>query len=175
MSTHKRKAGAAGLAAAVASVAFVTLAYMGGVGGAASIGPASADQYGERVTICHRTGSRRNPFRTITVAQSAVAAHLRHDDTTGACSRRVNGTVTTRVVLTTTSGRRVTRLGRGFFWVVVSDRSRFANFHLSGPRVNRRTSARFRGTVKWRVRLVRGTYRYRADVGARGGGSFRVR
>jgi hypothetical protein len=175
MSQHRRTAGAIGVAAAFVASAFVALAYGGGVTGAPSNGPASADQYGERVTICHRTGSRRNPFRTITVAQSAVPAHLRHGDTTGPCSRRLNGTVTTRVVLTTTTGRTVRRVGRGFFWVVVSDRSRFANFHLTGPRVNRRTSARFRGTVRWRVRLVRGTYRYRADFGARGGGTFRVR
>ena len=175
MSHQTRKAGAVGAAIALVATAFVALAYAGGVGGTVSNGPASADQYGERVTICHRTGSRRNPFRTITVAQSAVRAHLRHGDTTGACSRRVNATVTSRVVLANTAGRRVRTLGRGFFWVVVSDRSRFANFHLSGPRVNRRTSARFRGTVRWRVRLFRGTYRYRADVGARGGGTFRVR
>ena len=175
MPHNTRKAVGVGTAVVLAAAAFVALAYAGGVGGTMSTGPASADQYGERVTICHRTGSRRNPFRTITVAQSAVAAHLRHGDTTSPCSRRVNGTVTSRVVLTTTAGRRVTRLGRGLYWVVVSDRSRFANFHLTGPRVNRGTSARFRGTVKWRVRLFRGTYRYRADVGARGGGAFRVR
>ena len=30
------------------------------------------------------------------------------------------------------------------------------------------------GTVKWRVRFVSGTYRYRSDEGAIGGGSFRV-
>jgi hypothetical protein len=175
MSEQTRKAGAVGVAAAFVAAAFVALAYAGGVDGTVSNGPASADQYGERVTICHRTGSRRVPFRTITVPQTAVRAHLRHGDTTGSCSRRMNATVTSRVALTTTAGRTVRARPRGFHWVVVSDRSRFANFHLTGPRVNRRTSARFRGTVRWRVRLFRGTYRYRADFGARGGGTFRVR
>jgi hypothetical protein len=77
--------------------------------------------------------------------------------------------------LRTTANRRVSTVRRGTYWIVVSDRSRSANFHLTGPRVNRRTTARFRGTLRWRVLLVRGTYRYRADVGAVGGGSFRVR
>ena len=38
---------------------------------------------GAKVTLCHQTGSDRNV--TITVAQAAVAAHLRHGDTMGAC------------------------------------------------------------------------------------------
>ena len=173
MSQQARKAGAFALAAALVVAALVGLAYAGGVAGAASAGPASADQYPPaRVTICHRTGSR---YRTITVARSALAAHIRHGDTTGSCSSRLNGSVSTSVALRTTAGRRVRTLRRGTFWIVVSDRSRSANFHLTGPRVNRRTSARFRGTLRWRVLLVRGTYRYRADVGAVGGGTFRVR
>jgi hypothetical protein len=39
-----------------------------------------------RVTICHLTGSRKHPAVTITVSQSAVAAHLRHGDHLGACT-----------------------------------------------------------------------------------------
>ena len=175
MPRDTKKAGAVGLALAFAVAAFVGLAYTGGVGGATSTGPASVQQYGGRVIVCHRTGSRRNPFRTISVSRNALAAHLRHGDTTGPCSTRVNGSVSRRVVLVTTAGRRVRALRRGAYWVVVTDASRAANFHLTGPRVNRRTSVRFRGTVRWRVRFVRGTYRYRADVGATGGGSFRVR
>jgi hypothetical protein len=41
-----------------------------------------------------------------------------------------------------------------------------------GPGVRRATSARFRGTATWRVRLVRGTYRYGAGRAVL---SFRVR
>jgi hypothetical protein len=167
-----KTAGIAGIVIAAAIASFVGLAYAGSIGGAATNGPAAADQYGQRVTICHKAGRR---YRTITVARSALPAHLRHGDTLGPCSARLNGSVSGRVTLARTTGRRVGTLRRGTFWVVVSDRSRRANFRLTGPRVNRRTTVRFRGTVKWRVRLVRGTYRYGADTGARGGGSFRVR
>ena len=176
MPRDTKKAGVVGLAVSSAVAAFIGLAYVGGVGGATSSGPASVQQYGGgRVIVCHRTGSRRNPFRTISISRNALPAHLRHGDTPGPCSTRLNGSVSRSVVLATTAGRRVRALRRGSYWVVVSDASRAANFHLTGPRVNRRTSVRFRGTVRWRVRFVRGTYRYRADVGARGGGSFRVR
>src|SRR3954453_10464816 len=51
----------------------------------------------------------------------------------------------------------------GRYRVVVSDRSRLANFHLSGPGVNARTGIRFRGSATLRVRLAPGTYRYGSD------------
>jgi hypothetical protein len=133
---------------------------------------AARDQYEpERVTICHNTGST---WVTITVPQSALPAHMRHGDTTGRCSTRLNGSVSARVTLSTPAGRGVTTIRRGTYWLVVADLSRSANFHLTGPGVDRRTSVNFRGTVKWRVRFVSGTYRYRSDEGAGGGGSFRV-
>jgi hypothetical protein len=46
-----------------------------------------------RVTICHVTGSRRHPEHTITVAQAAVPAHLRHGDHLGACVPAAGSTV----------------------------------------------------------------------------------
>jgi hypothetical protein len=48
--------------------------------------PAAGEQYPKKVTICHRTGSKKNPFRTIRVSRNAVKAHLRHGDTVGPCS-----------------------------------------------------------------------------------------
>ena len=168
----RTKAARAALATAIVGAGLLGLAYVGGVEEAAGNGPASAEQYGNRVTVCHKAGMR---FRTIAIARSALPAHLRHGDTPGPCATRLDAAVSTRVAMTTTSGRRVTRIRRVSYWVVVSDRSRRANFHLSGPRVNRATTQRFRGTARWRVRLLRGTYRYRADAGAVGGGTFRVR
>ena len=34
----------------------------------------------QRVTICHRTGSKNKPYVRIRVAKSALPAHLRHGD-----------------------------------------------------------------------------------------------
>ena len=46
----------------------------------------AADQYANpKVTICHHTGSKKNPTQTITVSESAVPAHLKHGDTIGPC------------------------------------------------------------------------------------------
>jgi hypothetical protein len=60
----------------------------------------SGDQYGSsssqyqygsachqyRVTICHRTHSKKHPWRLITVSSRALKAHLRHGDTLPPCS-----------------------------------------------------------------------------------------
>lgn len=40
----------------------------------------------KRVTICHRTGSKKHPFVTITVSASSVAAHIKHGDLPGRCT-----------------------------------------------------------------------------------------
>jgi hypothetical protein len=76
----------AGLAATLA------VAWMGSVGAAVlpTGGAAVAKQYEpKKVTICHRTGSKKNPFRTITVSQNALKAHLGHGDAMGPCGTAV--------------------------------------------------------------------------------------
>ena len=40
----------------------------------------------DNVTICHHTGSKKNPEVTITVGAAAVDAHLAHGDELGACA-----------------------------------------------------------------------------------------
>jgi hypothetical protein len=46
---------------------------------------AAHSQYGQpKVTICHRTGSGKRV--TITIAEPALPAHLRHGDTIGPCT-----------------------------------------------------------------------------------------
>jgi len=57
-----------------------------------------------------------------------------------------------------------TSVPSGRYRIVVSDRSRTANFHLRGPGANARTGMAYRGTATLRVRLARGTYRYGSDV-----------
>ena len=75
----------AGLTGAAIALAFAALASVGAAVSPSGT-PAATEQYGGRVTICHRTKSRKNPFRTIRVARSAVRAHLRHGDKRGSCA-----------------------------------------------------------------------------------------
>jgi len=78
----------AGLAVSVAL--FVPLAVFGGSALARSSASqyeySSPSQYQYRVQICHRTHSKKKPFRTITVSSRAVKAHLKHGDHVGACT-----------------------------------------------------------------------------------------
>ena len=41
-----------------------------------------------KVAVCHKTGSKKHPYTTIKVAQSAVKAHLRHGDAFGSCTTK---------------------------------------------------------------------------------------
>ena len=54
-------------------------------------------------------------------------------------------------------------LKAGRYRVVVSDASKRHNFHLTGPGVNRRTTAAFTGRTTWTLRLKRGAYRFGSD------------
>lgn len=80
------------------------------------------------------------------------------------------------ISLRTSRGARVTRLKAGRYRIVVRDRSRMHNFHLSGSGVNKRTTVRFRGSTTWTVTFRKGrTYRYVCDPHAkRMKGSFRA-
>jgi hypothetical protein len=70
------------------------------------------------------------------------------------------------ISLKTSAGRKARTVAAGTYRVSVRDRSKTYNFHLSGPGVNRKTTARFKGTATWRVVLrAEKTYRYRSDTG----------
>jgi hypothetical protein len=93
----------------------LALAALTSVGAAVSPSatPAAAEQYGNRVTICHRTKSRKNPYRTIRVARSAVRAHLRHGDRRGSCANaRFNVCHKTKKGKATVRVKGLTRLKR---------------------------------------------------------------
>jgi plastocyanin len=80
------------------------------------------------------------------------------------------------ISLRTSRGARVTRVKAGRYRIVVRDRSRMHNFHLSGLGVNKRTTVRFRGSTTWTVTFRKGrTYRFVCDPHAkRMKGSFKA-
>jgi hypothetical protein len=92
------------LAGGVIALAFAALASVGAAVSPSGT-PAATEQYGGRHTLCHRTKSRKNPYRTIRVARSAVRAHLRHGDKRGPCAR-----ATFRVCHKTKKGKRTVRV-----------------------------------------------------------------
>lgn len=82
------------------------------------------------------------------------------------------------ISLKTSAGRAVRSLKAGSYVIQVRDRSRAHNFHLSGPTnaLTRSTTLRFVGTTTWRLRLIKGTYRFACDPHAGAmKGSFVVR
>jgi hypothetical protein len=85
----RRRASFGVVAGVAAAFAVAAMASFG-----AAVSPASttssAKQYEpKKVTICHRTGSKKNPWRTIRVSQNALKAHLRHGDVVGTCGTAV--------------------------------------------------------------------------------------
>jgi hypothetical protein len=74
-----------GLVGGVGVLAFAALASVGAAV-SPSATPAASEAYKEKVLICHKTGSKKNPFRTIRVSKNALKAHLRHGDAVGPCS-----------------------------------------------------------------------------------------
>jgi hypothetical protein len=73
------------LGLAVVGVSLVVSASLAGIG-FARVSSTSAEQYQYgKVTVCHKTGSKKHPHQTITISQNALKAHLKHGDTLGAC------------------------------------------------------------------------------------------
>jgi uncharacterized membrane protein YgcG len=69
---------------AAGAFAAVSIASGGGLGHGTTTGLTTTT--GGKVTICHRTGSKKHPFHSITVAVPAVRAHLKHGDVLGPCT-----------------------------------------------------------------------------------------
>jgi hypothetical protein len=47
---------------------------------ALDLGPAAASQYPKKVTVCHKTHSKKHPWVKIRISSRALKAHLRHGD-----------------------------------------------------------------------------------------------
>ncbi len=88
------------LGISVVAVALAATGVLGGVGFARSSVSAAQYQYG-KVTICHKTHSKKHPAVTISISLNAWPAHRRHGDTLGACG--ANGGTTTSAAPTTTT------------------------------------------------------------------------
>ena len=79
------------------------------------------------------------------------------------------------ISLTDSSGAAVSRLDPGTYEIVVSDRSEFHNFHISGANVDQRTAVPFVGSATFIVTFSAGTYTYVCDPHAASmRGSFTV-
>jgi hypothetical protein len=68
----------------------------------------------------------------------------------------------------------VKTLKAGQFTIQVNDRSKSDNFHLTGPRVNRKTRVGGTGTTAWTLTFRKGTYNYRSDANPALKGTFTV-
>ena len=86
----------------------------------------------------------------------------------------LNAAVGRTVSLKTAASAPVKVIARGTYAIAVRDVSKQDNFHLTGPRVDRKTGVAGRGQVSWKLDLKPGTYRYRSDTHPALKGSFRV-
>jgi len=78
--THRRlRLVVAGVATLLTGAALASAAVAGMR--ALDLGPAAASQYpGKKVTVCHRTHSKKHPWVKIRISRHALRAHLRHGD-----------------------------------------------------------------------------------------------
>ena len=74
------------LAAGVAALAFAALTSVSAAVSPSGTAGATKQYNPKKVTICHHTHSKKNPFVTIRVSQNALKAHLKHGDTVGTCA-----------------------------------------------------------------------------------------
>jgi hypothetical protein len=86
LSKHQAWSARVAFATVLLASAFAILVGFGALGSPASAASGEYEyQYGKKITICHHTGSKKNPTQTITVSENAVPAHLAHGDTLGPC------------------------------------------------------------------------------------------
>src|SRR6266480_42963 len=77
--THRRLRLVLTGVATLVTVAALASAALAGIR-ALDLGPAAASQYPKKVTVCHRTHSKKHPWVKIRISRNALKAHLRHGD-----------------------------------------------------------------------------------------------
>ena len=113
----------------------------------------------------------------IAIALAGVVAASGATPSSARSAVTVYATVTSStIMLTNSTGARITRLRAGLYRFVISDRSPRGNFHLVGSvgTVNRSTTLPFVGRAGWTVKLVKGRYRFYSDGDRALRGAFRV-
>jgi plastocyanin len=76
----------------------------------------------------------------------------------------LNGTVGPGFTITLTkAGKKVTKLKAGTYVFKISDKSSIHNFHLKGPGIDKMTSVGGTGSVTWKLKLKKGTYKFVCD------------
>ena len=68
------------------------------------------------------------------------------------------------ITLRNAKGGHLHGLKAGLYTIVVRDRSKVHNVHLAGAGINRKTARAGTGTVTWKVRLRKGTFRFYSDA-----------
>jgi hypothetical protein len=77
--SHRRFRFVVVMAATVVTGAALASAALAGLG-ALKLGPAAASQYPKKVTVCHRTHSKKHRWVKIRISTRALKAHLKHGD-----------------------------------------------------------------------------------------------
>jgi len=118
---------------------------------------------------------RQTLLVTIVAAFAAVLSAPSPAGTIGSSTLIATMGPTAATTFKTSDGLQIKTLPEGVYLIVVRDRSRTRSFQIlgTGPtQVRQSTGRRFVGTLRWRLRLTSGVYRY--GSGAQPRGSFRV-
>jgi plastocyanin len=103
-------------------------------------------------------------MRKIAALLALSTAALVLGTSASAASKTLTGTVGPGFTITLKSGSAaVTKLAPGSYTIVIHDKSKIHDFHLTGPGVNKSTTVPAVTTVTWKVTLKKGTYKFVCD------------
>jgi len=79
-----------------------------------------------------------------------------------------------RTIKLTKGGRKVASVLHGKFKIVVQDKTKKDNFHLTCSGVNKKTKVKTKSRTTWNVTLAKGKCTYKSDAHKKLKGSFKV-